>query len=279
VNFNAGSFNTAGTLAVGGQILLSTAGRTALGTPTNKKLLEAGTLTMTASGVIDLNDNDALFHSTSLATVEGRIAAARNSGLWNAPGITSTAAKNANPKNTNLGAISGSDFHQANGAGATFDGRAVANADVLVKYTYNGDTDLNGKVDFDDYSRTDNGFNNHRTGWFNGDFDYNGAVDFDDYSLIDLAFNTQGDVVLSRTTGARAGPGGERTIIGVAMPSDLIVAGVAPVAIDPTVHSTSIRAVPEPSTLGAAAFIACATVSRRQRPSARRRAEENSEPL
>jgi len=46
-------------------------------------------------------------------------------------------------------------------------------------------------VNFDDYSRIDSGFNNHRTGWLNGDLDGNGVVDFDDYSLIDLAFNTQ----------------------------------------------------------------------------------------
>ena len=60
-----------------------------------------------------------------------------------------------------------------------------------MKYTYYGDTDFNGIVNFDDYSRTDAGFNNNRTGWFNGDFDCNGIVNFDDYSLIDLAFNTQ----------------------------------------------------------------------------------------
>jgi hypothetical protein len=60
-----------------------------------------------------------------------------------------------------------------------------------VKYTYYGDTDFNGKVNFDDYVRTDNGFNNHLAGWLNGDFDGNGAVNFDDYVLIDLAFNTQ----------------------------------------------------------------------------------------
>ena len=62
---------------------------------------------------------------------------------------------------------------------------------MLVKYTYYGDTDLNGVVNFDDYSRTDNGFNTGGTDWFHGDFDYNGVVNFDDYSLIDLAFNTQ----------------------------------------------------------------------------------------
>jgi hypothetical protein len=46
-------------------------------------------------------------------------------------------------------------------------------------------------VNFDDYVRIDNGFNNHLTGWLNGDFDLNGQVNFDDYVLIDLAFNTQ----------------------------------------------------------------------------------------
>ncbi|MBC8105554.1 MAG: PEP-CTERM sorting domain-containing protein [Anaerolineae bacterium] len=55
-----------------------------------------------------------------------------------------------------------------------------------------GDADLNHIVDFDDYSRIDNGFNNNMSGWANGDFDGNGVIDFDDYSLIDQAFNQQG---------------------------------------------------------------------------------------
>src|SRR4029079_9665579 len=54
-----------------------------------------------------------------------------------------------------------------------------------------GDSDLNDTINFDDYVRTDNGFNNHLTGWANGDFDGNGQVNFDDYVLIDLFFNQQ----------------------------------------------------------------------------------------
>jgi hypothetical protein len=46
-------------------------------------------------------------------------------------------------------------------------------------------------VNFDDYVRTDNGFNNHLGGWLNGDFDGNNQVNFDDYVLIDLAYNNQ----------------------------------------------------------------------------------------
>jgi hypothetical protein len=50
------------------------------------------------------------------------------------------------------------------GATATFDGESLDGAAVLVKYTYYGDSDFNGKVNFDDYVRTDNGFNGHNSG-------------------------------------------------------------------------------------------------------------------
>src|SRR5204863_5362528 len=92
---------------------------------------------------------------------------------------------------TTLGLMEASEFQSINGAAATFDGEPIDTTAVLVKYTYYGDADFNGKVNFDDYVRTDNGFNNHLSGWMNGDFDLNGQVNFDDYVLIDLAFNTQ----------------------------------------------------------------------------------------
>jgi hypothetical protein len=97
--------------------------------------------------------------------------------------------------------LTGQQFHQAQGATATFDGSAVANSHVLVKYTYYGDTDFNGKVDGADYARIDTTFNNELTqgdiaGWFNGDFDYNNKVDGADYALIDSAFNAQNGTLL-----------------------------------------------------------------------------------
>ena len=74
---------------------------------------------------------------------------------------------------------------------AQFVGRSVNANDVLVRFTFYGDADLNGTVNFDDYVRTDNGFNNRLTGWSNGDYNFNDQVNFDDYVLIDLAFNIQ----------------------------------------------------------------------------------------
>jgi hypothetical protein len=122
------------------------------------------------------------------------IAAGRNAGSWNGSGIISTAAKNASPKITNLGAITGAQYLST--GQTTFGGESVSAGDVLVKYTYNGDTDLNGVVNFDDYSRVDNGFNSGGSTWFAGDFDYNGVVNFDDYSLIDAAFNQQSGTLI-----------------------------------------------------------------------------------
>jgi beta-glucanase (GH16 family) len=144
-----------------------------------------------APAVVDLNDQDLIATSTPRATIEAQIVAARHGGAWDAPGITSAAAKAQANHATTLGVLSGAEFHGIAGATATFGTFAIADPDVLVKYTWYGDTDFNGKVNFDDYVRADNGFNNHLTGWINGDFDLNGQVNFDDYVLIDLAFNTQ----------------------------------------------------------------------------------------
>ena len=127
-----------------------------------------------------------------LPAVQALINSARSGGAWTGDGITSSNARNANPKNTTLGAMEATDYKSLYGQGATFAGESLDNNAVLVKYTYYGDTDFNGVVNFDDYSRIDAGFNNNRSGWLNGDFDGNGVVNFDDYALIDLAFNTQG---------------------------------------------------------------------------------------
>jgi hypothetical protein len=60
-----------------------------------------------------------------------------------------------------------------------------------------GDADLNGVINFDDYSFTDFGFNNGLGGWSHGDFDGNNIVNFDDYALIDVNFNLQAGSMLA----------------------------------------------------------------------------------
>ncbi|CAN5586273.1 hypothetical protein BH09PLA1_BH09PLA1_26980 [soil metagenome] len=155
------------------------------------RVLKTDNLSIGANSRLDLTDNDMIVANGSYSTITGLISSARNSGSWNGSGITSSVAAVANPKNKTLGTITGAQFHTAQGANQLFDGFTVANSDILVKFTYYGDADLNGVVNFDDYSRIDSGFNSGGSTWFQGDFDYNNQVNFDDYSLIDNAFNTQ----------------------------------------------------------------------------------------
>ncbi len=218
----------------------------------------AGGATPTAT--LDLLNNDLIIASSTYGTISGQIAFARHGGLWDRNGITSSTAATANPKNTTLGTLTGAQFLAANGAGATFDGVTVVNSDILVKYTYYGDTDFNGVIDFDDYSRTDNGFNSSATDWAHGDFDYNNVVDFDDYSLIDMAFNTQTGTLRRAMTYLE---GGDRSENGMDSPAlQLVERHFAQFG---TGYAVSfLNAVPEPGCM-ALIGLAAGMLSRRSR--------------
>ena len=146
-------------------------------------------LQLSGTGALDLADNDLILTRARAESVQADINRARNGGAWDQPGITSSAAASHPAHATTLGLLRGEEYQSVNGE--TFDDQPIEGSDLLVKYTWYGDTDFNGRINFDDYVRTDNGFNNGLTGWLNGDFDGNGQINFDDYVLIDLAFNVQ----------------------------------------------------------------------------------------
>ena len=69
----------------------------------------------------------------------------------------------------------------------------VVSTDVLVKYTYRGDADLNGQVDPPDYFYIDRSFPKAvGSSWGLGDFDYNGSDDPNDYFYVDSDFGKGG---------------------------------------------------------------------------------------
>lgn len=161
-------------------------------------------------GKLDLNDNDLIVQATLatrdavLSAVEGYVKSARNTPtLWNGPGITSTFAANQPNKLTGLATIINDD---GNGIPLypTFDAVAVNKAAILVKYTWNGDADLNGKIDADDYFRIDSGFVLNLNHYRNGDFDYSGQVDADDYFLVDSSFIQQSGVLAAKPAATTA---------------------------------------------------------------------------
>jgi hypothetical protein len=249
----------AGALAINaGTVTIAPNGSNA-GTSRVGTLAIAGGATPTAT--LDLNDNDLIVTSGSVSAVAAQIRNARNGGAWNQSGITSSAARTQTNHATTIGVESGADYKSANGPSATFDGFPVADSDVLAKYTWYGDTDFNGKVNFDDYVRTDNGFNNHLTGWINGDFDLNGSVNFDDYVLIDLAFNTQ-----SGTLGRALSfvDGSDRSSNGMNDPAlQRVVRDFGQFGSDYANHL--LAAVPEPTCLGLFTLASLATLRRVRR--------------
>jgi hypothetical protein len=157
-------------------------------------------------GTLDLSDNDLIVRATAatkasvLAEIVTRIKTARDAaaGRWKGPGITSSAAE-TNPI-TGLAAL-------ANPGLANFSGIGVGADNVLVKYTYNGDANLDGLINADDYFRIDSGFlaQPPNPAYDQGDFNYDGLINADDYFLIDSAFLGQSGT-LSEALGAVAVP-------------------------------------------------------------------------
>jgi alpha-tubulin suppressor-like RCC1 family protein len=149
------------------------------------------------SSLLNVGNNDLDLQDSSLATVTNQVAQGYAGGKWNGSGGISSTSATADTKHlTALGVIQNNQsgtaiFNSAN----KFDGTTPGISDILVKYTYYGDANLDGKVDGSDYSRIDNGYLNHLTGWYNGDFNYDGVVNGSDYTLIDNTYNTQGAVL------------------------------------------------------------------------------------
>jgi len=220
-----------------------------------------------AGATVDLANNSLIVTNTPASTIAGYIKNARDGGAWDLPGMTSSAAKNNPSHNTTLGVLTGAEYSSAGGTG-TFAGFPYAASDTLVKYTYYGDTDFNGVVNFDDYGRIDAGFNSGGTDWFQGDFDGNGIVNFDDYALIDAAFNSQNGT-LGRAMAFLSG--GDRSQTGM-QSSGLQMVEKHFAEFGDSYARAFLSAVPEPTSLALIGLVSigCGVRVRRRRPESRR---------
>ena len=170
------------------------AAATAKMTVSGNKVLVTKGLDLNATAKLDLNDNDLILDYTGasqLATIQALINSARaGRKLERHSVITSMPPGVSRSTTPPWEQLRRANTSRSMATVPPFDGESIDTTAVLLKYTYYGDTDFNGFVDFDDYVRTDAGFNLGRSGWVNGDFDGNGMVEFDDYVLLDLGFNT-----------------------------------------------------------------------------------------
>jgi hypothetical protein len=133
------------------------------------------------ASTLDLTDNDLIDLYGSAATpftaIQGDIVQAYDGGNWDLPGLTSSAA------GSNSGTY-GLGYAEASTLGlSSFDGVTLGGNAVLVKFTLLGDANLDGTVNFNDFSLLQNHYG-QAGDWSGGDFNYDGTVNFNDFSLL-----------------------------------------------------------------------------------------------
>jgi hypothetical protein len=134
---------------------------------------------------LDLANNDAIVQSNAanksadFNKLHNQVKQGFNSGNWKGQGITSSTAA-ANPAaDTGLSIVDNALLGDT-----TFSGQPVTADSILIKYTYYGDIDANGRVDADDLTVFASNFG--RTSGatqIDGDIDFNGSINADDLTV------------------------------------------------------------------------------------------------
>jgi hypothetical protein len=135
-----------------------------------------------STGTLDIGDNAVVIRGgDASAAVRSAVALAFNQGNWNGPGITSSVAA-ADPDGfTAVGHATAANLNRTSFAGAS----GLSTSDVLVKFTYAGDANLDGQVDIGDLGLLSGAWQQPSGKvWFDGDFTYDGAVDIGDLGLL-----------------------------------------------------------------------------------------------
>jgi autotransporter-associated beta strand protein len=164
-------------------------------TPGGNKVLATTALTINGTGKFDLADNDLIINyigGSPIATIRSYLTSGFNAGRWNGAGLDSSAAGADAKMHTALGYAENSTLGYS-----TFDGQSVGASALLVKYTYYGDNNLDGKVNASDFQMFLNGFvAASGSSWSAGDYTYDGKVDLgNDFDLFLMNYLAQGNAL------------------------------------------------------------------------------------
>lgn len=180
----AGSLS-ATSLQLGGLSILGT-GRVTL---TGGSLAQPSLVSQVAlatTGFLDVTNQALVFRNGDLGTVRGLAQNWWNNGIRNGTGLGSSSA-------TAAGFTTIAVFPNVDSDGMTyysnFGTLTLLTTDLIVRYDYVGDTNIDGVLDGIDAVNILEGMSTGATGWENGDINYDGAVNALDYNLFLAAFN------------------------------------------------------------------------------------------
>jgi hypothetical protein len=273
---NMHNLSIAGLSITGGTLALTAGGGTA-----GTSVISGGTLSISGGGALDINDHgmvieygsgtspvgDLSFAQTARNYPANSIQAYAQTGFdglnWDGPGINSSVAKNDSSGLTAVGVADENDltnvypanYTKADGGSGTWMGQPINDPNnVLVRYTYYGDGNLDGVVNKFDVAALAEGYSGLAgyVGWSDGDYTYAGFISKLDISLLAESYVFQG---------APLGDG--------------ITAGQAQylLALDPDMSGSDATAfdaiaagqTPEPASLGLLGSAGLLTLARRRR--------------
>jgi hypothetical protein len=150
-----------------------------------------------SGGKFDITNHDFVEHPTPynggmfLSDIRAALIAGRGTGTWD--GSTGITSSDAHADGMDLGYASALELGIAGDGTGSFEGIGVleddlddnSTYDVIVKYTFGGDANLDGKVDSADQAILD-GYVGTLSGadWSMGDFNYDGKVDSADQAIL-----------------------------------------------------------------------------------------------
>jgi hypothetical protein len=159
------------------------------------RVLVVDSVAVTSGGKLDLYDNDLILKATSATEVSlyhalyALVDGGFSTGYWTGSGVTSTTAS-GNPGLYSLGLARNSQFPNANWTSyTTFSGQLVGTYDILVKFTWRGDINLDGLVDNSDVTTLGVFYGQTNKHWWQGDNDYDGDVDSADVAYFGANYN------------------------------------------------------------------------------------------
>lgn len=150
------------------------------------------------TGKLDITNNEGVLRNATLSVVQSQIVTGYDGGDWlpaTQPSITSTnaAVRAGTDGLTGIGYASNDLLgYTSDWNGAAFPNGPLSGTsnEILLQYTWLGDTDLSGKVDRSDYTTALTSYKHPSTtyGWIDGDTDYDGQVLRSDMTTIIQAY-------------------------------------------------------------------------------------------